>query len=579
MKIKITTIILACCGLFGNKLFAQNFTSIELGKAAAVFHQFKDGSNLIDRTYSLTNSAGESIKLHANDHFLEEGKLSMTGIGEENKNIAFIFKGEENDLYGWVANHQSKKAYEYTTNNQGILTVSEVDIAKIFPDQYTVEMVNPNQDNGPRSTKALTYSPMAQGQLPHVGPYDKQDVKNVLNLESKKGAKKVFFLDYSRIMNGEEPKYLSKEEMYITWQCFADQVSMYNINVTTNKSVYDAAGVTNSGVVRFWDEDGRSNAQLNSFGTTSYSNLYKYKTGSEYGRTTAHEGFHQLGLQHDGGEPGGEYYEGIPEFQWVPIMGNFWFGNNWDEALYQYSKGEYKNASQKQDDLTTVKRYLPFNEDDIPTSKAIKLNGTKIEPKENWGMIEQNTDSDEFTFEIIGDGKNVAHLKLKLDPIEFISMLDIDATIKDAAGKEIANSNLKVNRSAEFDLDLEPGKYTLIIKGGAEGTPQWGFSNYSSLGMYAMEGEITGGINTGISNTFLENSIKVYPLPANSFVNLEIPSSAKIDEISLFSIDGKLAFKSNANLRRINLEKLAKGSYTLKIAAENEIITRKVIKN
>jgi hypothetical protein len=49
-----------------------------------------------------------------------------------------------------------------------------------------------------------------------------------------------------------------------------------------------------------------------------------------------------------------------------------------------------------------------------------------------------------------------------------------------------------VNRSAAFSSNLSAGTYTLEVTGGAEGTASNGFSKYSSLGYYAIEGSISG---------------------------------------------------------------------------------------
>ncbi len=87
-------------------------------------------------------------------------------------------------------------------------------------------------------------------------------------------------------------------------------------------------------------------------------------------------------------------------------------------------------------------------------------------------------------------------------------MLDVDATIYNAANAVVAHSNLPVNRSAEFvNLTLPAGSYRLVIKGGAEGTPQNGFSNYSSLGYYAMKGSLTGGTVTPPGDVVLTNGV------------------------------------------------------------------------
>ena len=106
-------------------------------------------------------------------------------------------------------------------------------------------------------------------------------------------------------------------------------------------------------------------------------------------------------------------------------------------------------------------------------------------------MIERNTDVDHFTFTL---GTAGGRVNLVIDRTEHIggSMLDVQAYIKDSNGYTVAQSNKQVNRSASFNIDLSQGSYTLEIKGGAEGSPSHGFSNYSSVGHYAIEGQITG---------------------------------------------------------------------------------------
>jgi hypothetical protein len=344
------------------------------------------------------------------------------------------------------------------------------------------------------------YSSMAQRQARHIGPYQNEDVTQ---LQSKPGSPYVFYLNLAAVMSGSTPlNGVTKENMYRAWQSIADQYSMLNLNVTTSRAVYDAARNANllrTGIINFVNADGRSNAPLRSFGTTAAGTLYRNpSSGFDYGygigMTGAHEVGHQMGMNHDRGGSGGEYFEGIAAYQWGPIMGNYWMGGSWANQLFTWSRGEYTTASNFEDDLRimNVDEQVPYMADDNATSKALVLGaGGQISATSNFGQIERTGDTDTFTFTTSG----VSTLNLRIDPLEYLRMLDVAATIYNQAGAVVASSNLAVNRSAQFsNLSLTAGTYRLVIRGGAEGTPANGFSNYSSLGYYGMQGNLSGEV-------------------------------------------------------------------------------------
>src|SRR5438552_230401 len=64
----------------------------------------------------------------------------------------------------------------------------------------------------------------------------------------------------------------------------------------------------------------------------------------------SHETGHALGLSHDGTTQGVEYYQG--QGDWAPIMGVGYYS-----SIVQWSKGEYANANNKQDDLVVMQGY------------------------------------------------------------------------------------------------------------------------------------------------------------------------------------------------------------------------------
>ncbi len=472
----------------------------ELGSASTLIQTLKQ-QHQGRQALSLQAQDGAQLPVLVRDFFEQGGRVSISGRHRDAEDSMFFLKGDGKTLRGFLVLHGQNKAWEYSTDARGVVSVRPVPLSRVYPD------LDEDFQRSNRSTASLAqiaaahpvYSPMALRQAPHIGPYNNQDVTK---LESKPGSPYVFYLNTAAVMSGSTPlNGVTKEQMYRAWQSVADQYSMLQLNVTTNKAVYDAARTANvlrTGVINFVNQDGRSFAPVHSFGTTSAGTLYRnpasgFDYGYGIGMTGAHEVGHQMGMLHDGGGSGGEYFEGIAAYQWGPIMGNYWMGGSWTNQLFTWSKGEYNTASNKEDDLKimTVDEAVPYMADDNVNGKALVLRaGGEINPADNWGQIERNTDTDVFSFSLTSAGT----LNLRVDPIEYLRMLDVDATITTASGTQLARSNLSVNRSAEFvNLNLAAGDYKLVIQGGAEGTPQNGFSKYSSLGYYAMKGSLSAG--------------------------------------------------------------------------------------
>ena len=501
-QLKLLPVALASCfALFAHadELVAKK--GLEVGSVESVINGLVN-QNANPQSKFVRSLNGVTIGTEIKDFYYKDGKLSITGNAIDSKNSLFIMKGSKNKLHGFLALHDTNKAYEYTTDAKGIVWINEVKMSKIYPDLDESFIKSNVPPKGLLAVAHPTYSNMALGQAPHIGRYNNQDLTK---LESKPGSPYVFYLNTTAVMSGSTPlNGITKENMYRVWQSVADQYSFLKLNITTNRAVYDAARAANplrTGIINFVNQDGRSFAPIHSFGTTSAGTLYRNpSSGWDYGygigMTAAHEIGHQMGIYHDHGGTGGEYFEGIPAFQWGPIMGNYWMGGGWANQLFTWSKGEYNTATNFEDDLKimNVDESVPYVDDDNANGKALVFGSAgAIDPKSNFGQIEKNSDTDTFNFTTSA----LSTLNLRIDPIEYLRMLDVDATIYNAAGSVVARSNLAVNRSAEFvNLSLPAGSYRLVIRGGAEGTPKNGFSNYSSLGYYAMKGSLLGGGTT-----------------------------------------------------------------------------------
>lgn len=495
----MATLIASSLPGFANDSTLVNKSS-EIGTVQAVIESFVV-QNAHPSAQALHSLSGKVLATKISHFFHKDGQLSISGKAVDTENSSFMLKGDHQSLRGYLLNYDSKKAYEYSTDARGIVSLTEVPMSKIVPDLHD-DWAKVGMRQNLLAAIHPSYSPMAQRQAVHIGPYNNEDLTK---LESKPGSPYVFFLDNREVMSGSTPlNGVSKENMYRMWQTVASIYSPYNLNITTNPAVYaaaKAANVTRTGIIHFYNQDGRSNAPLWAFGTTSAGTLYRnpasgFDYGYGIGMTAAHEVGHQMGMSHDHGGTGGEYFEGIAAYQWGPIMGNYWMGSSWAHSMWTWSKGEYSTATNFEDDLKNmnISDKVPYRVDDNPSGKPLLMNAAgAITPLQNFGQIETTGDTDAYTFSVASGGV----LNLRVDPIEYFGMLDVDASIINANGVVVAKSNLSADRSASFsNLSLPAGNFSIVIKGGAEGVPSNGFSNYSSLGYYAMQGSLTGSVVT-----------------------------------------------------------------------------------
>ena len=324
--------------------------------------------------------------------------------------------------------------------------------------------------------------------------------------------------------DGDESSFTQTELNQIaeTWRRIAEDFAPFDVDVTTedpgqfgpnvgvllitektdvNGNVIYNCGCGGVAYVNVW---GRSNFEY-------YQPALVFTEGVGTGahnmsEAGSHEVGHNLGLSHDGNDVRG-YYTGHGEgnVSWAPIMGVGYY-----EEVTQWSKGEYLNANQTQDDMAIITDKLSAGADDhgdtraqaTPlniTSGSVVATSPVIDPfnssPDNKGIIETRDDLDVFSFD---SGSGTVDLTITPGWFEVFASsnnrgmnIDIQATLFDATGTVITSSNPLDDTFAQITANVPAGTYYLEIDGVGLGDPLGtGYTDYGSLGNYFINGSV-----------------------------------------------------------------------------------------
>jgi len=298
-----------------------------------------------------------------------------------------------------------------------------------------------------------------------------------------------------------------KRDIQAMWRQVAEDYAPFDINVTTqdpgtnalvrsdasdnqygsravitpNTAYTDTNYVSSTGKIYNCSCGGV--AYVGVFGSTSqYYQPALVFNGSVVGAGEAitHEVGHNLGLSHDGTSSVG-YYEGhgSGETGWAPVMGVGYY-----QPLVQWSKGEYLDANQNQDDYVVMSSNgldpAADEHGDSPAAASTPAFGSDgiTATSTDTGTIETPADVDVF---VIAAG--AGPVSISATPIAGDPNLDIKLTLSDDGGAEVASANPADQLAANLNTTVGGGTYYIAIDGVGKGDPLGtGYSDYGSLG-------------------------------------------------------------------------------------------------
>lgn len=468
---------------------AQNGVTYNLGNEAD-----------FSKTLLTTQKISSDLELKVSESQSYMARINVKDvISNEEYFVTGVLKNVENGTFsiskanGLIEGHilLSDKGYQYTLNSNQEVLLKQKDLGELIC--VGVEKVGAN--NATPETSELVMAPI---------------------LNSLPGATAVVYLDFDgEVVSGTswaggatinaKPEGYSENEMRKIWEYVAEDFSPFQVNVTTDRAVYNKAPKNKRMMTIFTTTTTAAPgsggvAFLNSFSSNRDDPCWVFngRPGSikAAGETASHEVGHTVGLRHDG-QGSNTYYQGNGVF--CPIM-----GGNFRNPVGHWSKGEYTNANLFEDDLAIITRSRNFgyknddhgNSRNNATKLVIKNNGS-VDARDNKGVIEKSNDKDLFSFNTEG-----GEIDLKFKPASAQPNLNIQARILDSSGKELAKNNPKGgDLSAAIKMDLKAGTYYVEIDGKGEGNQSNGYAEYGSLGVFSISGKIVSSSSCGSGNT------------------------------------------------------------------------------
>ena len=568
-------------------VYAQTSRSIyKLGTVTDFTSNFINKGVQSRKAMNLQLSATESITVKIIDDQSEGKEIRIYGEVLGAKTSIFYMYGNAEEIKGKIVIDR-RAGYELTTDAQtkqvGITNVDINELICVMPATSRPASTSTDIEKGNSRTAAQpAYSSFPSSPFALYLDFDGEYVNDSYWNSEMGGAKNCVGPNFSDAM------------IKNIWAAVAEKYRPWNINVTTDRAVFDGKSKAMRHMIVYtstWGSGGGV-ADIGSIANNGTDICWVFfdnivNNVNDMTVTAAHEAGHAFGLQHDGSVNDGNYYKG--QGNWGPIMGNNYQTANRD--IWQWSKGEYNGATHHggatnyQDDLAIIadnpgvgyRTDEHGNSTSAATAIVVENDGGVIGTKNN-GIITTRTDKDYFKFSTSG---GTATFKFQSGTRTWTvdeGVLDIQARLLDANGNELlvsdptaASSGPNNGLDASISKVLEAGTYYLEVDGIGYLDPKTtGYSDYASCGYYEISGSYPP-LTTNIQEQQAESDFVLYPNPANDKIYVAFSDPAvQAHDVKISNSLGQIIYMAiQPQLQNgIDISHFAPGIYIVQVTDE-----------
>ncbi|MBC7488263.1 MAG: T9SS type A sorting domain-containing protein [Cytophagaceae bacterium] len=496
---------------------------------------FNDISIAVDHKTVLTVAANVKKQKGNTNSFIGEVK------SQENSSFFLSITGTKAE--GRIILKNKKLAYEISSDEEGNVYVQHIDIDKVLCVDF--KELPLAQRSKKRSSQRNAINPATS---------------NVYALQSLPGSSFVVYIDFDGEYFGNTgwngggviealPSGMSDADILEAWEITSEDYRAFNLNITTDVNAFNNAlpGKRIRCVITPTNTAGPGYggiAYIGSFNWSVYEEpCWSFTSGvgtggKNVGEVCSHEIGHTLFLGHDGRtDPSETYYAG--NNGWAPIMGVGYYEN-----LVQFSRGEYLNANNLEDDITIIASQNGFyfreddHDDNTTGATGLILQSDDVLATENNGVISQRSDVDFFNFTTSGGQINLSfnaaprHGNLDI----LVKLYDQNLNLIDRQDQDGFNVTLSNT--------LKAGLYYVSIDGTGNGDPLVsGYTDYSSLGSYTISGTIPQSKNNNYPTVAITSPInnQQFEFPGNvTIVVSASDSDGSIAKVEFYNSTHKL---------------------------------------